>query len=156
LCELDLAHIEIANATNFEVFMDDLPNAMVDIKAQAIAGTHCGCFPLGLGQHDIQEIGCRWHRRDGFETAGRHEDRICMVWCTAGAGAGVAKLETKFYYIPTVNVSVFIISSDRARLGAGKYTITSKTWNKCMSPNYYMHGAPSILTTAIISRMMDR
>jgi hypothetical protein len=62
----------------------------IDIKAQAIAGTHCGCFPLGLGQHDIQEIGCRWHRRDGFETAGRHED-LYGHSVGAGAGAGVGR-----------------------------------------------------------------
>jgi hypothetical protein len=77
-------------------------------------------------------------------------------WVRVRVRVWAGKLETKFYYIPTVDVSVFYLLSVQIALGAGKYTITSKTWNKCMSPNYYMHGAPSILTTAITSRMMDR
>jgi len=37
LCEFDLAHVEIANATDFEVFVDDLLGVWSRVKKQTIA-----------------------------------------------------------------------------------------------------------------------
>jgi hypothetical protein len=37
-----------------------------------IVRTYSGCFTLGLGQDDVQEVGRCGHRRNGFESTGRH------------------------------------------------------------------------------------
>ena len=51
-----------------------VPKLAAHLKLQ----THSGCLLLGFGEHDIEEIGRRWDRRNGLETACRHRGERCV------------------------------------------------------------------------------
>lgn len=77
LRELNLAHIKIADATNLEVFVDDLLDwTKIMLIQRGRLATHSRCLALCLGQHDVQEICRSGHWRDGLQTARRH--LVCM------------------------------------------------------------------------------
>ena len=62
LGELDFAHVEVADATDFEVFVDDR-----------------GGLPLRFREDDVQEVRRRRDGGDGLEPARRHLDSGCEL-----------------------------------------------------------------------------
>lgn len=55
-CEHDLSHVEFSDTCDLVARMDD-----------------GGCLSLRLAENNVEEVGCRWHRRDGWLEDGGHD-----------------------------------------------------------------------------------
>ena len=101
LRELDFSHVEVANAANFEVFVDDLQLISVFRRRQCQRRlTHRRRLALGLTEHYVEEIIGRGDRRYRLEAfCGRH--RVSRRTSCCGTERGVIFPQTAAKRLPS-------------------------------------------------------
>lgn len=74
LSKLDLAHVEVTNTTDFEVFVDDLRPCLVAMYQCADIDAYRRRLSLCFGEDNVQEIRRRGDGCNRLEPARRHLD----------------------------------------------------------------------------------